>query len=135
LAVTDEIIDLYSSILNGTMGPYAETVGGKPIDLLVGPAVQRVSSEHTFLVGVAVKDGTFEAKDLDADIEVMKNGFNALTNAVVGSLSYVFGRDDVVKKARGAFVEASGEKEQLIEDAKINEGLPAFLSEGIWEEV
>jgi hypothetical protein len=135
LAVTDEIVDLYSSILNGAMGHYADVAGSKPIDLLVKPALERTSEEHKFLESTKVKDGKLVAEGLSADIEVMKTGFNDLTKAVADSLSYVFGRDQVIKKIREIYSEVSAEKDRLIQDAKIVEGLPAFLKEEIWEEV
>ncbi len=135
MAVTDEIVDLYFSVLNGALDHYGGIVGGGPIGPLVKPALARVTDEHKFLEPVEIKEGKLVAESLSADVEVMKNGFNALTKAVSDSLSYVFGRDEVIKEFRSIYKGVSAEKAQLIEDAKITEGLPAFLKEEIWEEV
>jgi hypothetical protein len=135
LAVTDEIVDLYSSVLNGCISRYAGIVGAPAIDLLVKPALQRAQKEHKFLEAVEVKGGRLVAKELSADIEVLKSGFDTLTKAIVDSLAYVFGPDEVIPETRRIYAEISKSKQQLIQDAKIAKGLPAFLSEESWEEV
>jgi hypothetical protein len=58
-----------------------------------------------------------------------------MTKGISDSLSYVFGRDEVIKKVRSLYFEAATRREQLIQDAKISDGLPSFLKEEIWEEV
>ena len=135
MAVTDEIVDLYSCVLNGSLGRYAGIVGAPAIDLLVKPAVQRAQNEHKFLEAVEVKDGRLVVKEISADIEVLKNGFDTLTKAIVDSLAYVFGPDEVIPETRKIYGEISKSRQKLIQDAKITKGLPAFLSEESWEEV
>jgi len=135
LAVADEIVDLYSSILNGVLDRYSGMIGGEPVDLLVGPALKRARQEHTFLEAVDVKGGRLTAEEISVDIEVIKNGFNFLTKNLVDSLGYVFGRDEVIMEARSVYKGLYQEKEELILEAKIPDDLPAFLSEEIWEEV
>lgn len=135
MAVIDEIVDLYSSILNGTLSHYAGIVGGKPVDLLVKPALEKAKEDHRFLESVDMKQGKLQTEGLSADIEVMKNGFNALTKAIVDSLGYVFGPDEVVKETKVIYRDVSKGREQLIHDAKIAQDLPSFLSEETWEEV
>lgn len=135
MAVTDEIIDFYSSILNETMSDYSGKIGGQAIDVLVQPALQSTREDHNFLEAVEVKNGELVAQDLSADVEVMKNGFNSLTKAMVDSLGYVFGRDEVISKSRSVYDKVSKDRAQLVADAKIAEDLPAFLKEEIWEEI
>jgi hypothetical protein len=135
LAVADEIIDFYSSVLNGVLAHYSEAIGGKPIDVLIKPAIESTKEDHRFLEPVEARDGKIVMEEASADIEVMKNGFNSLTKAVIDSLGYVFGRDESIKRARSIYKEVSEERNQLVADAKIAEGLPAFLKEEIWEEV
>lgn len=135
MAITDEIVDLYSSVLNGSLGRYAGIVGAPAIDLLVKPAIQRAQKEHKFLEAVEVKGGRLAAKEMSVDIEVLKSGFDTLTKALVDSLSYVFGPDEVIAETRKIYGEISKSRQQLIQDAKITKGLPAFLSEESWEEV
>lgn len=135
MAVTDEIVDFYSSILNGALAHYADIAGVEPIDTLVKPAISRSREDHRFLEDVEIKGAKVVAEGLSADVEVMKNGFNELTKAVADALSYIFGRDQVIKKIRGIYQEVAEARLQLVQDAKITEGLPAFLKEEIWEEV
>jgi len=135
LAVTDEIVEFYSSILNGSLGRYAGIVGAPAVDLIVKPAVQRAQKEHRFLEAVEVNGGRIVAKEISADIEVLKGGFNTLTKAIVDSLAYVFGPEEVIPETRKIYGDVARSKQQLIQDAKIAKGLPAFLSEEVWEEV
>ncbi len=135
MSVTDEIVGFYSTILNGPLRHYAGIVGGGAVDLITRPALERARNEHKFLEAVQLKDGRIEAKEISADIEVMKGGFNALTKAIVDSLGYVFGPDQVIKETRRTYKEAAASVAKLIQDAKIAKDLPAFLSEEIWEEV
>jgi hypothetical protein len=103
----------------------------------VKPALVKATEEHKFLEPIKAGEGSLDTTDLDlgTDIEVMKTGFNTLIKGVSDSLGYVFGRDEVVKKVRSIYFDAAAAREQLIQDAKISEGLPAFLKEEIWEEV
>ncbi len=135
MAVTDEIVDFYSSILNGALGHYAGIAGAGAIDILVTPSVSKSKEEHKFLEPVEVKGGKLKTENLSADVEVLKNGFNHLTKSVADGLSYIFGRDEVIKKIRALYKDVAQERAQLIQDAKIVDGLPAFLKEEIWEEV
>ena len=137
MAVADEIVDLYSTVLNGALQHYSELAGGQAIELLVKPALAKAIEEHKFLEPVKAGEGSINTGDIDmsTDIEVMKNGFNTLVKGVTDSLSYLFGRDEVIKKVRALYFDAASERERLIQDAKITEVLPAFLKEEIWEEV
>jgi len=137
LAVADEIVDLYSTVLNGALKHYSELAGEQAIGLLVKPALTKAAEEHKFLEPIKAGEGGLDTADLDlgTDIEVMKTGFNTLIKGVADSLTYVFGRDEVIKKVRSLYFDAAAERVQLIQDAKITEGLPSFLKEEIWEEV
>lgn len=137
MAVADEIVDLYSTVLNGALKHYSDIAGAQAIELLMKPALAKAAEEHKFLEPVKAGGGSLEMADLDlgTDIEVMKNGFNTMTKGISDSLSYVFGRDEVIKRVRSLYFEAAAQREKLVHDAKISDGLPAFLKEEIWEEV
>ncbi len=135
MAVTDEIVDFYSSILNGTLEHFASVAGPEPIDVLVRPALEKVSADHTFLQVSKVEGGKLVAGEISADAEVIKEGFSELLKAMADSLSYVFGSETVIRKAREIYAEVAAKNEKLIEDARLDRALPAFLAEEIWEEV
>ncbi len=135
MAVTDEVVNFYSSIMNGTLEHFASIAAPDPIDVLVQPALEKVRADHTFLQVSQFKGGKLVPGEISADAEVIKEGMSELLKAVTDSLSYVFGANAVIRKAREIYADVASKNEKLIEDARLDKALPAFLAEEIWEEI